>query len=104
VVVNNPSFSLALGSEISSFHLGLIVFGILYSPLSLVIGLLTNYISRRNEFTADRFVKENFKPEFLAEALKKLSVKSLSNMIPHKAYVFFHYSHPPLLRRLEELE
>ena len=104
VVVNNPSFSLALGSEISSFHLGLSVFGILYSPLSLVIGLLTNYISRRNEFTADRFVKENFKPEFLAEALKKLSVKSLSNMIPHKAYVFFHYSHPPLLSRLEKLE
>jgi len=104
LVVNNPSFSMALGSQIASFHLGLIVFGILYSPLSLVIGLLTNYISRKNEFAADRFVVDNFKPELLAEGLKKLSVKNLSNMMPHPAYVFFHYSHPPLLQRLEKLE
>jgi len=104
IVVNSPSFSQALGSQNRCFHLGLIVFGILYSPLSLVIGLLTNYISRKNEFAADRFVRENFKPEILAEALKKLSVKNLSNMMPHPAYVFFHYSHPSLLQRLEKLE
>jgi len=104
VVVNNPSLSQALGSNNSSFHLGLIVFGILYSPVSLIIGMMTNYVSRRNEFAADRFVKENYKPEILAEALKKLTVKNLSNMMPHPAYVFFHYSHPPLLRRLEKLE
>jgi STE24 endopeptidase len=104
VVVNSPSLSQSLGSANASFHLGLIVFGILYSPLSLVIGLLTNWISRKNEFSADHFVKENFRSEVLAQALKKLSVKNLSNMIPHPAYVFFHYSHPPLLQRLEKLE
>ena len=104
VVVNSPSFSLALGSKNASFHLGLIVFGILYSPLSLIIGLLTNYVSRKNEFAADRFAKENFRSEILATALKKLSVKNLSNMMPHPAYVFFYYSHPPLLQRLEKLE
>lgn len=104
LVVNNPDLSQALGSEQNSFHLGLIVFGILYSPLSLVIGLLTNYISRRNEFTADSFVKDYMNPEILSSALKKLSVKNLSNMMPHKAYVFFHYSHPPLLSRLARLK
>ncbi len=104
LVVNNPELSQALGAKIPSFHLGLIVFGILYSPLSLLIGLLTNYISRKNEFAADRFAKENYKPEILSLALKKLSVKNLSNMMPHPAYVFFHYSHPPLLSRLEKLE
>jgi STE24 endopeptidase len=104
LVVNSPVLSQAMGSETTSFHLGLIVFGILYSPLALVIGLLTNFISRRNEFAADRFVRENFRPEVLAGALKKLSVKNLSNMMPHPAYVFFHYSHPPLLNRLEKLE
>jgi STE24 endopeptidase len=104
VVVNSPSLSQSLGSPNTSFHLGLIVFGILYSPLSLVIGLLTNWISRKNEFAADRFVKDNFRPEILADALKKLSVKNLSNMIPHPAYVFFHYSHPPLLQRIKKLE
>ncbi len=104
LVVNNPSLSLALGAEKTSFHLGLIAFGILYSPVSLIIGMFSNYISRRNEFEADHFVRENFKPDILANALKKLSVKNLSNMMPHPAYVFFHYSHPPLLSRLEKLE
>ncbi len=104
LVVNNPSLSQALGAGKSSFHLGLIVFGILYSPLSLLIGVFSNFISRKNEFAADKFVRENYRPEILGGALKKLSVKNLSNMMPHPAYVFFHYSHPPLLSRLEKLE
>ncbi len=104
LVVNSPRLSQAIGSPEPSFHLGLVVFGILYSPVSLLIGLLTNYISRQNEFAADRFAKEHFNPAALAMALKKLSVKNLSNMMPHPAYVFFHYSHPPLLGRLEKLE
>jgi STE24 endopeptidase len=104
LVVNNPLLSKAMGVKVSSFHIGLIVFGILYSPLSLAIGLISNYISRKNEYQADRFVKDNYHAGQLAEALKKLSVKNLSNMMPHPAYVFFHYSHPTLLQRLEKLE
>jgi STE24 endopeptidase len=104
LVVNNPLLSRALGTEAASFHIGLIVFGILYSPLSMAIGLLTNFISRKNEYAADKFVKDNYIPGHLAEALKKLSVKNLSNMMPHPAYVFFHYSHPTLLQRLGKLE
>jgi STE24 endopeptidase len=104
VIVDSPLLSRALGAETPSFHLGLIVFGILYSPLSLLIGLATNNLSRKNEFEADRFVHENYDPRYLAEALKKLSVKNLSNMVPHPTYVFFHYSHPPLLSRLAKLE
>jgi STE24 endopeptidase len=104
LVVNHPELSQALGTENSSFHLGLIVFGILYSPLSLLIGLVFNFVSRSNEFSADRFVRENYDPSILAGALKKLSVRNLSNLMPHPAYVFFHYSHPPLLQRLGKLE
>jgi STE24 endopeptidase len=104
LIVDNPLLSRAMGAETPSFHLGLIVFGILYSPLSLLIGLVSNYISRKNEFEADRFVNDNYEPVILASALKKLAVKNLSNMIPHPAYVFFHYSHPPLLARLAKLE
>jgi len=104
LIVDNPWLSQALGAENPNFHLGLIVFGILYSPLSLLIGLASNIVSRKNEFTADRFVKETYDPAALASALKKLSVKNLSNLMPHPAYVFFHYSHPPLLERLKNLE
>ena len=104
VVIGSPTLYKALGSKQPSFQLSLIVFSILYSPLSLVIGLGANYFSRKNEFAADRFAKENFEAVSLASALKKLSVKNLSNMMPHPIYVFFHYSHPPLLERLEKIE
>jgi len=55
-----------MGADVPSFHLGLIVFGILYSPLSLLIGLATNFISRKNEFEADKFVHDNYNPGVLA--------------------------------------
>ena len=104
VFISNPLLSQALGAEKGSFHLGLLAFGILYSPLSLLLGVLMNLISRSNEFAADKFAAVNFSGHSLKEALKKLSVKNLSNLRPHPAYVFFHYSHPPLLQRLESID
>jgi len=102
--IGNPKLSGALGSGIPSFHLGLIAFGILYSPISTIIGLGMNFFSRKNEFQADNFAKFNFNGEDLSSALKKLSVKNLSNLTPHPAFVFFHYPHPPLLERLKRLK
>ncbi|MBN2347826.1 MAG: M48 family metallopeptidase [Bacteroidales bacterium] len=102
--VDNPALSRALGTNEPGFHLGLVAFGILYSPISLVIGLLMNIFSRKNEYEADRFAKEHFDGEQLISALKKLSVKNLSNLTPHPVYVFFHYSHPTLLQRIHALK
>jgi len=104
VFISNPLLSQALGAENGSFHLGLLAFGILYSPLSLVLGVLMNMISRSNEFAADKFAALHFNGTSLKDALKKLSVKNLSNLRPHPAYVFFHYSHPPLLERLAAID
>jgi len=98
------AISEALGGKIESFHLGILAFGMLYSPLSLVFGLIMNIVSRKNEFAADRYAGENYNTEALQTALKKLSVNNLSNLRPHPAYVFFHYSHPPLLQRLNVLD
>jgi len=104
VFVESPNVSRALGVEEPNFHIGLVAFTLLYSPVSMVTGILLNMLSRRNEFQADAFAAEHYSPEALSSALKKLSVKNLSNLTPHPAYVFFNYSHPPLLQRLEQIK
>ena len=98
-----PEISQALGGSGFSFHLGLIGFTIIFSPISMMSGILMNYISRKNEFEADSYAKETYNGDDLSLALKKLSVDSLSNIYPHPLYVFFHYSHPPLIKRLRAL-
>ncbi len=102
--IGNPLLSQAVGATEGSFHMGILAFGILYSPISMILGLGMNYLSRIHEYAADRFAGENFDARSLQEALKKLSVNNLSNLRPHPAYVFVYYSHPPVLKRLEALE
>jgi len=101
--LGSPLIAQALGSTISSFHLGLLAFGILYSPVSTVLSLGVNMLSRKNEYEADAYAAQFGLSEYLISALKKLSAKSLSNLQPHPAYVFVHYSHPTLLQRINAL-
>ena len=102
--VGSPALSAALGIDQPSFHIGLIAFGILYSPISMITGLAMNIFSRKNEYEADAFAAKWFDKNELSSALKKLSVKNLSNLRPHPVYVYFHYSHPTLLQRLNALK
>lgn len=100
----SQKMSLALGGTEMAIHLNIIGFTMLFSPISMVLGIFMNFLSRKNEFEADAFAKETFAGKPLAEALKTLSVNSLSNISPHPWYVFVNYSHPPILQRLERLE
>lgn len=102
--INTPIFSLALGVTIPSFHVGLISFGILYSPMSEVTGMFMNYMSRKFEYEADNYAKKTFASEPLISSLKKLSKNSLSNLTPHFLYVFIHHSHPTLINRIKNLK
>ena len=99
----NYLLSRALGAEVHSIHMVLIAFGVIYSPISTIVGLFMNIISRKNEYAADRYAKDKLNPKYLISALKKLSSNTLSNLVPHPAYVFFHYSHPTLLQRIRAL-
>ena len=99
-----PELSQALGGETASFHIGLIAFTILYAPLSMLLGIFTSMFSRRNEYQADAYAAEHYTAPSLVSGLKKLSKNSLSNLTPHPLYVFFHYSHPPLLQRIRKLQ
>lgn len=101
--IDNAALSAALGVTEPSFHIGLIAFGILYSPISEITGLFMNLLSRKFEYQADNFAKDTYAASPLISALKKLSKNSLSNLTPHPAYVFVHYSHPTLLQRFKNL-
>ena len=102
--VGSSILSEALQVSTPSFHIGLIAFGILYSPISEVTGLIMNYISRKFEYQADDYAKQTYAALPLVASLKKLSKNSLSNLTPHPAYVFMHYSHPPLIDRIRNLK
>ncbi|RZP18375.1 MAG: M48 family peptidase [Flavobacteriales bacterium] len=101
--IGSPLLSEALNVSTPSFHIGLIAFGILYSPISELTGLVMNFISRKFEYQADNYAKETFDGAPLISGLKKLNKNSLSNLTPHPAYVFVHYSHPTLLQRYVNL-
>ncbi|TAJ10288.1 M48 family peptidase [Marinilabiliaceae bacterium JC017] len=104
LVVDSPLLSQALGVEQPNFFIGMLAFGLLYTPVSLVLGTFMSWVSRKNEYGADAFAGKYSSARALGEALKKISVKALSNLTPHPWYVFFHYSHPPLLARLKALK
>ena len=103
LMIFNVQLSEALGATSMKIHLNLIAFGILYSPISMLTGLIMNLVSRKNEFEADRFAVDTADGTKLTAALKKLSSDNLSNLLPHPAYVFVNYSHPPLLQRIDAI-
>lgn len=104
LVSGNENFATALGANTGSFHISIVAFGILFTPLSLLTGVFMNVFSRKNEYDADNFAALHFSASALSTALIKLSINNLSNLTPHPVYVFFHYSHPTLLQRLDNLK
>ena len=102
--IDAPLLSNALNVSEPSFHVGVVAFGVLYAPISVVTGLIMNSISRKFEYQADDYAKNTYEKQPMISALKKLSKNSLSNLTPHPLYVAVHYSHPTLLQRVENLE
>ena len=105
-LLGNPNLSKALGSDTPSFHLSILAFFMLFTPVSTVLGLINNSFSRHNEYQADQYSIDTYPGarDHMYSALKKLSVESLSNLNPHPVYVAVHYSHPPILDRLANLK
>ena len=102
--VNNAALSEALGGDRAYFQLGLVAFAILYSPVNLILGVGMNVWSRSNEYEADAFAARYYKGDYLVSGLKKISVKSLSNLTPHPLYEYIYYSHPSLLKRIDAIK
>ena len=103
-VLQSDVFAQALGGEKASFHLNALAFGILYSPISFILDIGMNVLSRKFEYQADNYAKSYGYGDLLISALKKLSATSLSNLMPHPLYVFFYHSHPTLYQRTKSIQ
>ena len=102
-ILKSDTFAQALGGTVASFHLNALAFSILYSPISLVLDIATNVLSRKFEYQADAFAAKYGYAQQLTSGLKKLTATSLGNLMPHPLYVFFHYSHPTLYQRIQKI-
>lgn len=105
--LGNPGLFEAFRMEHLSIYASLVFFGFLYAPISTVLAIGLNLVSRRHEYQADRYAVETGGAgsggDALIQGLKKLSVSNLSNLTPHPLHVFLHYSHPPILARIGAL-
>ncbi len=102
--LENKGLSAAFKMQYMSIYSSLIFFGFIYSPISMLISIIFNSISRRHEYEADRYAAETTcRPEMLIEGLKKLAVANMNNLNPHPLQVFLNYSHPPVLMRINKL-
>jgi STE24 endopeptidase len=90
--------------EKPSVYAGLLLFGLLFEPISFLISIAFNALSRRNEYQSDHYAVQTIPDrEKLVSALKKLYATNLANLIPHPIYVFLNYTHPPLLERIRAI-
>jgi STE24 endopeptidase len=103
-MVFSSEVSYAMGGNMTAIHLNILAFGILYTPVSHVLGLLMNILSRKHEYEADAYASAHYDGQPLIDGLKRLSGEHLSNLTPHPAYVFVHYSHPTLLQRVKAIQ
>ncbi len=103
LILNNNAIAQSVGCNEASFHINMLVFGILYTPISLLLELVNNMLSRHHEYQADAFVKTHGYAEHLVNALKKISSSALSNLTPHPLYVLVNHSHPTLYERIKKL-
>jgi len=101
--IGSDALAAAAGCEAPSFHVNLAVFSLIYTPLNILLDIVTNILSRRHERQADAFATAHGMGPAEASALKKMSAKSLANLTPHPLVVFTEYSHPTLYERVQSL-
>ncbi|MDD5584571.1 MAG: M48 family metallopeptidase [Candidatus Omnitrophica bacterium] len=103
--INNRGLFDAFKMQELSIYASLIFFGFLYSPINLIFRIFENMVSRKHEYEADAYaVVTAGKPQAFINALKKLTVDNLSNLTPHPLKVFFDYTHPPVLERINAIK
>jgi len=102
--IHSKGLSDAFRMEQTSVYAGFVFFGLLYSPIKIIISIFMNRISRKHELEADKFAADTTGSiNSMISALKNLSISNLTNLTPHSLNVFLNYTHPPVLERINAL-
>jgi len=103
-IFGNLPDELFLGLSLNNEPYAIIAVFLIFSPiLSFFLMPLISVISRHNEYAADEFGSNLQSKEDLVSALLKLANENKSFPLSHPIYIFFYYSHPPLVERFKEL-
>ena len=103
-VMNDYALFRVFGVDNLSVHAGLIFFSMLYAPVTMITSVISNAISRKNEFEADNYSLQTTKnKEALISMLVGLAANNLSHLTPHPFKVFLSYSHPPTIDRIKAI-
>ncbi len=103
-IFGNLPDELFLGLSLNNEPYAIIAVFMIFSPiLSFFLMPLISMISRHNEYAADEFGSNLSTKEDLVSALLKLANENKSFPLSHPMYIFFYYSHPPLVERFKEL-
>jgi STE24 endopeptidase len=104
LVMENQSLFEAFSMKSTSIYASIVFFGLLFTPIELIISPVMHFISRRNEYQADQWaVETTTSKNNLISGLKKLAAENLANLSPHPAFVMLNYSHPPLFNRVASI-
>jgi STE24 endopeptidase len=98
-----PQFYLDFSISSNSLYFAPVIFAFFAIPLQMILGIISNYASRKYEFQADRFAAQTNDGNALIRALKKLCVENLANLNPNPFKVILEYSHPPVLHRIRNI-
>ena len=104
-IINEVALYKVFGVSEPSIYSGLVFFGLLFTPINMILSLISLSISRKNEFEADQYALDTTNnPQALISMLKGLASDNLSHLTPHPFTVFLQYTHPPIYERVKKIE
>lgn len=104
-LVTSPYLYEMFGISSSAVYAGLLLGGLLISPINRLLSPIENYFSIQDEREADEFAVEVMEEgESMIQGLYRLVGENLSNPYPHPLYAAFNYTHPPIPDRVRYIE
>lgn len=104
LLLNYSGLCMAFGFDGVNYFFALQLLSIISWPLTKLLDIVSNYISRKHEYQADAFAAKEGYGDKLIAALKRLSKEALSDINPHPVKVVLDYSHPTLSQRITAIE